>query len=188
MQQLIEPYNPGWKTEFENLKQVFTSVLKAFETSIQHVGSTSIPGMPAKPILDIDIIIQHKDIVPPITAQLESIGYFNKGEQGVAGRFAFRQTNAFVPFSTPSRKWQAHHLYVCLPDSIALQNHLVFRDALCNDSQLANRYAALKKSILETAAVSREEYTKRKTAFVLEVLSAAGMDADQLRQVRQANS
>lgn len=77
----IEPYNPNWKTEFENIKQVIEFNLNDIiqQVDIQHVGSTSIQGLFAKPILDIDIILVDKEQLNEITSRLEKIGYSSDG-------------------------------------------------------------------------------------------------------------
>ena len=95
MTKFVEPYNPNWKSAFECLKQFIGTALSdlALDIDIQHIGSTSIPGLFSKPILDIDIIIENKDLLPTIIFMLEKIGYKHKGDQGIPGRFAFRQTS-----------------------------------------------------------------------------------------------
>jgi len=83
MKELIEPYNPEWKTGFDNLKLALEQELQGFDCSIQHVGSTAIPGLCAKPILDMDIIISNKELLNDISRALESLGYISKGEQAL---------------------------------------------------------------------------------------------------------
>jgi len=184
---MIEPYNPNWKIEFEKLKAIFTAALMPFHPDVQHVGSTAIPGLCAKPILDIDLIVTDKAHVAAISQKLEQMGYLNRGEQGIAGRFAFRQTSDYTPTTGTKQKWQAHHLYVCLSDSLALKNHLLFRDALLHDHSLTGRYADLKMTLMNERGITREEYTKRKTDFILSVLSTLGLDAGELEEILQAN-
>src|SRR5688572_4784951 len=101
MKKLIESYNQDWKSEFENIKQVIESefIDLILLIDIQHIGSTSIPGLIAKPILDIDIIIDNKDLLQTITSRLERMGYKYQGEQGISGRFAFGQTSDFTPLT-----------------------------------------------------------------------------------------
>ena len=190
MTNFIEPYNPNWKSEFEKIKQVIESELKELYplTDIQHVGSTAIPGLFAKPILDIDIIIDHKDLLLPISLNLEKLGYKNKGEQGIEGRFAFRQTSNFVPLSAMENKWQQHHLYVCYKDSLALKNHLLFRDILRNNKAVMEQYAALKQYLFNGLKLSGEEYNIRKTDFIISVLATTGLDETALRDITNANS
>ena len=187
MKELIEPYNPEWKTGFDNLKLALEQELKGFDCSIQHVGSTAIPGLCAKPILDIDIIISNKALLDGISRSLENLGYKNKGEQGIAGRFAFRQNNAVTPLTASPKKWQAHHLYVCFDDSLALKNHLVFRDALLYDRELVVKYAQLKKELCEEPGMTREVYTVRKTDFIIAALQSLGLKATELQEINKAN-
>jgi GrpB-like predicted nucleotidyltransferase (UPF0157 family) len=147
MTKFIEPYNPIWKTEFENIRQVLEKELGDLrrQIDIQHVGSTSIPGLLAKPIIDIDIIIENKDLITVLERRLEKIGYISKGEQGIAGRFAFRQTSDFAPLTATKNKWPSHHLYVCYADSLALKNHIMFRDILRKNKELLVEYSNLKR-------------------------------------------
>ncbi len=180
MTNFIEPYKSEWKTEFDKLKRVLQNILEGFETDIQHVGSTAIAGMAAKPILDIDIIINNKALLKDIETRLEKNGYISKGEQGIPGRFAFKQA--------PGNNCQEHHLYVCYADSLALKNHLVFRDALLNDPKLAEQYSVLKMSLANEKGMTREKYTKLKTEFIISVLSSVGLDENEVKEIKQANA
>ena len=126
----IELYNQDWKPWFDQLKQALSAVLMGIQVDIQHVGSTAIPDLPAKPILDIDIIIKDYSLLSGISHQLEEVGYLNRGDQGIPGRYAFRQRSLQVPAGRDQREWPEHHLYVCLDGCLALKNHLLFRDAL----------------------------------------------------------
>ncbi len=183
----LETYNPKWKIEFEQLRQVFSELLKGIPSTIEHVGSTAIPGIIAKPILDIDIIPEQKEALPEISNRLDAAGYSSKGELGIMGRFAFKQTTLLVPLTTAGRKWMTHHLYVCLSNSLALKNHLLFRDALLNNEQLAQIYNQLKRELITETAMTREIYNKRKTEFILSVLAGSGLTKDELAEVMEAN-
>lgn len=184
---LIVPYDPDWKTGFEELKQVLMAALSHFEIDIQHIGSTSIPGLCAKPILDIDIVLSAREDKDAISVRLEELGYKNAGEQGIAGRFAFKQLSGRVPKTHNDKNWQAHHLYVCYSDSLALKNHLVFRNALLTEPSLMGRYAQLKQELVKDVYMTREDYTKRKTAFIVSVLASACLDEKELNEITKAN-
>jgi GrpB-like predicted nucleotidyltransferase (UPF0157 family) len=183
----IEPYNPEWKSCFDQLRQVLSSLLTAIPLDIQHVGSTAIPGLPAKPILDIDIIIEDTSLLDSIAGRLMQAGYLNRGDQGIPGRFAFRQQSMFTPETPDRQTWMEHHLYVCYADSLALKNHLLVRDALLQDMQLMAQYAGLKMQLASTPGMTREEYTRQKTLFILDVLQNTGMLPDELRQISDSN-
>lgn len=187
MVNFIEPYNSKWKTEFDDLKSVLLKTLDEFKVDIQHVGSTVIPNLYAKPILDIDIIIDNKSFLKNITARLENIGYISKGEQSIKGRFAFRQNSELTPLTSYKRKWQEHHLYVCYSDSLALKNHLLFRDALLGDKNLVKKYSMLKLSLTKEIGMTREEYTKRKTDFIISVLTTLELDNNEINEIKIAN-
>jgi GrpB-like predicted nucleotidyltransferase (UPF0157 family) len=187
MTSFIEPYNPNWKTEFDNLKKTLLRILDDFKLDIQHVGSTAVPNLFAKPILDIDIIVDNKALLDEITSRLQKIGYVSKGEQGISGRFAFRQVSEMTPQTEDNKKWQEHHLYVCFSDSLALKNHLLFRDALLNDKGLAEQYSMLKISLIRENKMTREKYTKQKTNFIISVLSKLGLDNNELNKIANAN-
>lgn len=183
----IHPYTPAWKTEFAALRDRLMLALEGLAVHIEHVGSTAIPGLPAKPILDIDIIIEDKTLLGPISARLEKLGYTNRGDQGIEGRFAFRPSSDDTPDTPDQRTWTSHHLYVCYHDSLALRNHLLFRDALLADASLVNRYAALKQRLVQEEGMTREEYTRRKTEFILAVLAGLGLDDASLQAIERAN-
>ncbi len=184
----IEPYNPARKTGFARLKLALEQVLQGYPVDIQHVGSTAIPGLPAKPILDIDIIIKDLSLLNEISRQLEQAGYINRGDQGIPGRYAFRQRTSWVPAGRDLREWPEHHLYVCLEGCLALRNHLLFRDALLQDKSLVMQYARLKERLSGLNGISRESYTQQKTEFILEVLRNQGLPDVELSAIRAANS
>jgi GrpB-like predicted nucleotidyltransferase (UPF0157 family) len=183
---MLEPHQPKWKMEFNALQNLLQESLHGYEVDIQHVGSTSIPGLPAKPILDIDIIIAEAKILPQITERLQKLGYTCKGEQGIAGRFAFRQSTYCTPQVRGHPVWMAHHLYVCYSHSLALKNHLVFRDALLRNAALVQEYATLKQ-VLTAADRDRGKYTRAKTDFILQVLAANGFTHAELEEIAIAN-
>ncbi|HEX4875054.1 MAG TPA: GrpB family protein, partial [Chitinophagaceae bacterium] len=176
MRNFLVPYQPEWKTEFENLSSVLQEALNAFETDIQQVGSTAVPGVYSKPILDIDIIITDEAWLTTISGKLKTLGYNDKGDQGIPGRFAFRQSTTHTPVTPEQKQWMEHHLYVCFSGSLAVKNHLLFRDALLADKVLAEQYSALKKTLMGEKGMTREIYSQRKTGFILSVLSSLGLD------------
>lgn len=184
---IVESYNPAWKTGFDQLKIALKELFQGYDLDIQHVGSTSIPGLAAKPILDMDIIIEDKSQLAVISPILERAGYINRGEQGIPGRFAFRQQTKYTPVSPDKKEWMEHHLYICYQDALALKNHLLFRDALLKDNQLMEQYAELKMQLASRPGMTREEYTRRKTDFILTVLQGLGVSSVELRQISDSN-
>lgn len=183
---LLEPYNENWKTEFVQLKITLLAELYGLNVDIQHVGSTAVPNLVAKPILDVDIIIEDKNLIVEISKRLVKIGYLSRGEQGISGRFVFKQTSNKTPQTQADKIWQEHHLYVCFLDSLALKNHLLFRDSLLKDTSLVEKYTELKNTLVNQSGMTREQYSKLKTKFILSVLSDK-LSESELRQIHEAN-
>jgi GrpB-like predicted nucleotidyltransferase (UPF0157 family) len=185
---IVESYNPQWKNAFEALSKALYSILGGLDIAIEHVGSTAVPGMAAKPILDLDIVPADETDLPEMANRLERAGYHNRGDQGIPGRFAFRQSSPATPVYQDVSHWQEHHLYVCLRNSVSLKNHLFMRDALLKDPQLVASYSALKAALAAEEGITRETYSKQKTAFILRVLSDCGFEAEALEAIRKANT
>lgn len=125
----------------------------------QHVGSTAVPGLPAKPVIDVDVVVRPAD-VESVIRRLVRLEYVHEGDLGVPGREAFIR-----PAGTP-----AHHLYVCPAGSAALKQHLRFRDYLRANPVVAGEYASLKRSLASEVGDDRAAYTAGKAAFVSAVL------------------
>lgn len=168
---IIEDYNPQWKIEFEELKKVFADHLKDLIIDIEHVGSTSIEGLCAKPILDIDIVINTYDTLPEIINRLKDLGYFYEGDMGIEGREAFGREKDNVPYSKNKSLWMEHHLYVCPQDSRELKRHIAFRDYLRQNPEKAKEYADIKINLAKIFRNDRESYWRMKTDFIEGILN-----------------
>jgi GrpB-like predicted nucleotidyltransferase (UPF0157 family) len=165
----IVPYDEQWEKEFLLLKQVFVKTLGELILCIEHVGSTSIKGLGAKPIIDIDIVINDKFIFSEVSDKLNNIGYIHEGDLGIEGREAFARKDTNVPWDNKTKRWMDHHLYVCTKDSIELQRHLKFRNYLQGHPKKAREYEQL-KIILAKNAKSRVDYTEAKSEFINKIL------------------
>jgi GrpB-like predicted nucleotidyltransferase (UPF0157 family) len=124
---------------------------------VEHIGSTAVPGLAAKPVVDIDVIVCD---VPAAIRGLASLGYSHEGDLGIVGREAFR----WPPGET------RHHLYVMAEASLELKRHVAFRDALRADRALRERYAELKRSLAAQHPQDRNRYTEGKSAFITAAL------------------
>ncbi|AAU17034.1 conserved hypothetical protein [Bacillus cereus E33L] len=82
----IEEYNIKWESEFNKLQTLINDVMEGSTLSIEHVGSTSIKGLAAKPVLDIDIVIEDYEIFPKVVTKLEAIGYYHQAERTLSFR------------------------------------------------------------------------------------------------------
>lgn len=159
----IADYDPLWPETFAGLRNQVAGVLGPLAQRIEHVGSTAIPGLPAKPIIDIDVVIADPAGLPEVITRLATLGYQHQGDLGITGREAFTS-----PAATP-----AHHLYVCTADSPELARHLAFRDYLRAHPGPTRAYAQLKRSLAEQFHTDRDAYSYGKTTFVEQTLAAA---------------
>ena len=89
---IVSPWQLEWQTCFSELSEGLWCQLKGLACAIEHVGSTSVPGLAAKPILDVDVVIPNRQVFEQVRAKLEEIGYFHRGDLGVSGREAFVTT------------------------------------------------------------------------------------------------
>jgi GrpB-like predicted nucleotidyltransferase (UPF0157 family) len=174
----VVPYDPIWPVEFDELAMVIARALGDAALRIEHVGSTSVPGLAAKPIIDIDVVIADIQGLPPAIARLATLGYVHQGNLGVPGREAFKYADASVPHDGSDRAWMTHHLYVCVQDSPELRRHVGFRDYLRSHPEVADAYGRLKVELAEKYRNDRLEYNNAKTEFVRGVYRAAGLKLD----------
>jgi GrpB-like predicted nucleotidyltransferase (UPF0157 family) len=184
---VIEDYSPSWTLTFQALKSVYALHLGDLIVDIQHVGSTSVEGLAAKPVIDIDIIIDSPAHLPAISQKLALLGYDHRGNLGIADREAFKGKSDQVPLDGSGRTWPKHHLYVCPADSISLKNHLALRDFLRNNSAKAKEYGELKKRLAAENPYNMDLYIARKTPFITAILKAAGFDDSTLHHITQEN-
>lgn len=158
---VIVDYNPLWPEQFEALRSRLANILHGQTMAIEHVGSTAVPGLAAKPILDIDVLLKSADHLSRSIAALSSIGYCHRGDLGVAGREAFRAPAGDL----------RHHLYVC-PDNREYQRHIAFRDYLRSHHLEANAYASLKRELAVRFRDDRQAYNNAKSEFVERILGS----------------
>jgi GrpB-like predicted nucleotidyltransferase (UPF0157 family) len=160
-------YDETWPAKFAALRVVYSHALGDIALAIEHVGSTSVPGLVAKPVIDIDIVIESEAALAGVVATLSRLGYRHNGCQGVAGREVFKRDNQLdVPRDGSGRSWPAHNLYVCARGATELRRHIVFRDWLRSDAANATAYAALKRQLADALGHDRDLYSEAKTDFV----------------------
>src|SRR5438128_549418 len=115
---VVVDYEPNWPEVFLRLRSKVWPVVADFALSLEHVGSTSVPGLAAKPIIDMSVVLSREEDAPLAILRLARLGYVHRGNLGVEGREAFQ-----APTAAP-----AHNLYVCPKGSLGLQNQLAVRD------------------------------------------------------------
>lgn len=175
----IVEYDPQWPKAFCELKGALAGALGDLALAIEHVGSTAVPALAGKPIIDIDVVIGSRKLLEKVIAALALAGYQHQGDKGIPGREAFGRRGSDVPMDGTGRLWPPHHLYVCDKDNPELHRQLAFRDFLRCHPEYVQRYAQLKRALSRQHAGNRDAYTDGKTAFVSEVMLAASTDKHQ---------
>jgi len=156
---VIEEYNTDWLKQFLQIKEAINKNLSKI-IAIEHVGSTSIDGMCAKPVIDIIIIIDRKDDFKIAKRELESIGYYHNGNQGAPGREVFKRNKLLFDEILDTI---SHHLYVCSKDNDELKKEVLFRDYLKKHEDSKKAYYNIKKEIIQkTGNENREAYVAMK--------------------------
>lgn len=157
---IIEDYDPRWPQWFEMLRSPIAACLNEMAASIDHIGSTAVPGLAAKPVIDIGVLLRSSTDLPSVMHRLAELGYEYRGDLGVSGREAFRAKSNAIQ----------HHLYVCAPGNREYNRHIAFRDYLRAHPSDANAYARLKRELAERFGGDREAYSQAKSEFVQRIL------------------
>ncbi len=145
---VIQDYDPAWPRTFSKLSARIQAALGTLPVTVEHIGSTAVPGLAAKPIIDLDVILASPADLPEAMRLLGAMGYTHEGDLGVTGREAFRS-----PAELPR-----HHLYMLTAGANELTRHLAFREALRGSKVLRDRYVALKRSLAESYKDDRSAY------------------------------
>jgi GrpB-like predicted nucleotidyltransferase (UPF0157 family) len=157
---LIQGYDFAWPSTFLKLAERVRAALGDLVLTVEHIGSTAVPGLAAKPIIDLDVVLASPANLPEALRLLADVGYVHEGDLGIAGREAFR----------PPPGEPRHHLYVLAKGAKELRRHLAFRDALRADNDLRDRYAVLKRSLAYFYKNDRTSYTEAKSAFIASIV------------------
>ncbi len=165
------PHNPEWRQEFEREAEQMTKALGGNVVTVHHIGSTAIPGIYAKPILDILLVVRSHAELDAKQAALEAIGYEARGEAGIPGRRFFRQDNALGD--------RTHQIHAFEDGSPQIMRHLAFRDYLIAHPEAARQYSDLKRILAAQHPSDIEAYMDGKEAFIQEIdQRAARLSAD----------
>src|SRR5215469_13041795 len=165
---IVVEYDHAWPERFEALRDEYANAMSAAGVpvvAIEHVGSTSVPGLAAKPIIDCDIVVGEADVAAA-SGVLVSLGFAPLGELGIPQRWAFKEPTRLSGTNT----------YVVVNGCLSLRNHLAVRDTLRADAALRDEYAAVKREAGARAA-NIDEYGQAKTAMVQKILATAGLTA-----------
>ena len=164
---VVVPYDAAWKTAFEEIKQELEDAIGDLAVGVEHVGSTSVEGLCAKPCIDVDVIIGDRTVFDSVVKRLEAIGYFYEGDLGIKDREAFGYTD--------KPHLEKHHLYVCPQSSEELYRHITFRDHLKSHPDAAKRYGEIKIEAAELFPDDIDGYIKHKSRCIEEIYEECGL-------------
>lgn len=164
---LVEKYDTEWPKWFKEIKTFLGEKVSQTCIQIKHVGSTSIPGMTAKPIIDLILVIKPQGF-EEIKALLAERGYYHEGDKGIKDREAFDLKAVSVNSSLPR-----HHLYVCSENSAELKKEIAFRDYLRQNEEYTKRLSQLKWSLAEVFNNDKEAYMEGKAELYREITKEA---------------
>lgn len=162
----VEKWNPRWPEEFDKIVEFLGQDIQQKVIRIEHVGSTSVEGLSAKPIIDLDIVIE-KDQFSIIKALLEAKGYGYEGDLGIEGREAF---------ACPEKSaCMIHHLYVCAKESEELHRHLTFRNYLREHPEAVTAYSKVKEKAALLYPHDIDRYMAFKSTVIEEIYKQCGL-------------
>ena len=163
---IVLPYDEKWKQAFLDIKSELVAALGPLALSIEHVGSTSVPGLAAKPIIDIDVVVRKTNLESAIKA-LATIGYEHEGNGGIEGREMFKYSG--------KEHLMDHHLYVCPEDSRELKRHVLFRDYLLSHPDAVQAYSQIKKEAAELYPHDIDSYINHKGTVIEKIYKELGL-------------
>ena len=164
---VVTSYDKTWAKDFIEIRDELNTVLKDLVLGIEHVGSTSVEGLSAKPIIDIDVVIQDRDKLPEVISALQKIGYSHEGDQGIPGREAFKYEG--------KEHLRKHHLYVCAQDAEELRRHIVFRDYLRTNPDAVAEYSRIKEEGAMLYPWDIDKYIEHKSPFIESIYKRIGL-------------
>ncbi|RUM26695.1 GrpB family protein [Rhizobium vallis] len=160
----VVDYDPSWPLLFADISAEISALLGNLVFSIDHIGSTSVPGLTAKPKIDLDVVTISDEVLPTALEAVRATDFVFHGDTGEK-RWAF----------TRDQEGHGFKLYLCGPDNHAHRERILFRDYLRNHPERARAYADLKRSLAATANGDWDFYTGGKSAFVSETVRLAAL-------------
>lgn len=158
---VVLPYDPSWKGAFEDIKQELETALAGLILGIEHVGSTAVEGLSAKPCIDMDVIIEDYAVFDQVVQKLAAIGYIHEGDLGIRHREAFRYRE--------KPHLLRHHLYVCPRYSQELRRHIAFRDFLRSNPEAVRKYSQVKEQAARLYPEDIDSYMAHKGPCIAEL-------------------
>ena len=164
---VVLPYDAAWNAAFEAIRQEIAAALDGLILGIEHVGSTAVEGLSAKPCIDLDVVIADDSMMDAVIAGLAAIGYIHEGNLGIEGREAFRYSG--------KPHLMTHHLYVCPRHSRELYRHITFRDFLRANPDAAAAYGRVKEEAARLFPEDIEQYMAHKSRCIAQLYAQCGL-------------
>lgn len=164
---IVQPYDEAWKQDFISISNEIRDALGELALRIEHVGSTSVPGLSAKPVIDIDVVIRDHSVLDEVISRLAKIGYQHEGNLGIAGREAFGYEG--------KEHLKEHHLYVCPEDSPELKRHIAFRDYLRSHPDAVQEYSRIKEEAASFYPYDIDQYIGHKSPVIEKIYKEIGL-------------
>ena len=164
---IVVPYRETWKSDFSAICREIEAAAGDWIERIEHVGSSSVEGLSAKPCIDLDVVIRDTSVLAEVIARLASIGYLHEGDLGIPGREAFAYSGKL--------HLQTHHLYVCPQDSAELHRHITFREYLRSHPEAVQYYSAVKETAARLFPDDIEGYMQYKAPCIEELYRKCGL-------------
>ena len=165
---VVLPYDVAWQSAFEKIKSEIEEAIGDLILGIEHVGSTSVEGMSAKPCIDMDVIIKDYSVFDEVVVRLGAIGYIHEGDLGIRDREAFKYAD--------KPHLMTHHLYVCPQYSEELHRHIIFRDFLRSNPEAVKEYSSVKEKAAELYPDDIYKYIEYKAPCIAELYEKCGLD------------
>ncbi len=164
---IVLSYDVAWQSAFEKINGEIEEAIGDLILGIEHVGSTSVEGMSAKPCIDFDVVIKDYSVFDDIVRKLETIGYIHEGNLGIKDREAFKYSD--------KPHLMMHHLYVCPQYSEELYRHITFRDFLRNNPEAVRKYSLIKEKAAELFPNDIDGYIEYKSPCIEELYKECGL-------------
>lgn len=185
MKVILEKYNPNWEIEFIHLKEVLSNNLNNVYEII-HIGSTSLKGMTAKPIIDVLISYDDESKFLKCRDTLINLGFIYEGFKGINDRHSFRRKDILAPYNDKYTWNYDLHLYATYKGSIPYLNNTLFINHLRNNKEDFDNYIKLKEDLVNNN-IPRSEYTFMKTDFIISVLEKTTINKDIINHIKEEN-
>ena len=164
---VVVPYDAKWKSDFQRIKKEIEYALGDLILAVEHVGSTSVEGLSAKPCIDIDVVIKDYCVFDAVVERLGAIGYIHEGNLGIEERHAFRYLD--------KPHLQTHHLYVCPQNSKELRRHIIFRDFLRSNPEAVKYYGEVKEKAAKLFPDDIGKYMELKAPCIEQLHKQCGL-------------